>query len=104
IRSWAPLLLPGRAKSQPIAATRVVGGTDVDFGALTRSLLAYLTDNGAKLRLERKVTGLKQQRDGSWRIRSRHVVGGTPAQVNARFVFVGAGGGALSLLQKSGIK
>src|SRR5690554_1657199 len=104
IRSWAPLLLPGRAKSQPIAATRVVGGTDVDFGALTRALLSYLTDNGAKLTLERKVTGLKRGRDGMWTIRSRHTVGGTPAVTRARFVFVGAGGGALSLLQKSGIK
>ncbi|WP_403023183.1 malate:quinone oxidoreductase [Salinibacterium sp. GXW1014] len=104
IRSWTPLLLPGRAKSQPIAATRVVGGTDVDFGALTRALLSYLTDNGAKLTLERKVTGLKRGRDGLWTIRSRHTVGGTPAVTRARFVFVGAGGGALSLLQKSGIK
>jgi malate dehydrogenase (quinone) len=103
IRSWAPLLLPGRAKSQPIAATRVVGGTDVDFGALTKSLLSYLTDNDAKLTLERKVTGLKRQRDGLWRITSRHVIGGTPAVRTARFVFVGAGGGALALLQKSGI-
>ncbi|MCW4385178.1 malate:quinone oxidoreductase [Salinibacterium sp. SYSU T00001] len=104
IRSWAPLLLPGRAKSQPIAATRVVGGTDVDFGALTRHLLSYLTDNGAKLTLERKVTGLRRQRDGLWRISSRHTVGGTPSVTHARFVFVGAGGGALNLLQKSGIK
>ncbi|TQL48762.1 malate dehydrogenase (quinone) [Homoserinimonas aerilata] len=103
IRSWTPLLLPGRAKSQPIAATRVPSGTDVDFGALTRNLFSYLTDNGAVLTTERKVTGLKRQRDGLWRITSRHTVGATPAVARARFVFVGAGGGALSLLQKSGI-
>lgn len=104
IRSWTPLLLPGRSKDQPIAATRVEAGTDVDFGALTHNLISYLTDNGATLSLERKVTGLKRQRDGLWRIRSRHTVGGTPAVTTARFVFVGAGGGALSLLQKSGIE
>ena len=39
IREWAPLLIPGRAKSQPIAATRITSGTDVDFGALTRDLI-----------------------------------------------------------------
>lgn len=104
IRQWAPLLLPGRSKSEPIAATRVVGGTDVDFGALTKHLIDYLTANGATLTRERKVTGLSRERDGLWRIRSRHIVGNTPAVTHARFVFVGAGGGALSLLQKSGIK
>ncbi|MCU1546447.1 MAG: mqo [Homoserinimonas sp.] len=104
IHAWAPLLLPGRKKSQPIAATRMVVGTDVDFGALTRNLLTYLTDNGATLTTERKVTGLKKERDGSWRISTRHSIGLTPAVTRARFVFVGAGGGALSLLQKSGIK
>lgn len=103
IRSWTPLLLPGRAKSQPIAATRTDVGTDVDFGALTKNLVSYLTDNGATLKLEQRVTGLKKQKDGLWRVRSRHQVGGTPVTTLARFVFVGAGGGALSLLQKSGI-
>src|SRR5690606_13871804 len=90
--------------SEAIAATRVESGTDVDFGALTRSLFSYITDNGGVLRTERRVTGLKKLRDGTWRIKSRHTVGGTPATTTARFVFVGAGGGALNLLQKSGIK
>jgi len=104
IRSWAPVLLPGRKKAQKIAATRMQGGTDVDFGALTRNLVTYLTDNGATLRTEHKVVGLTKERSGLWRIRARHTVGHTPATYRAKFVFVGAGGGALSLLQKSGIK
>ncbi|MCU1515213.1 MAG: malate:quinone oxidoreductase, partial [Microbacteriaceae bacterium] len=103
IRSWTPVMIPGRKKSQKIAATRIDVGTDVDFGALTHGLLKYLTTNGAHLHLEQKVTGLHRQKDGSWRLRLRGQVGGTPAQVYAKFVFVGAGGGALTLLQKSGI-
>ncbi|HEY9477123.1 MAG TPA: malate:quinone oxidoreductase [Microbacteriaceae bacterium] len=103
IRSWAPLLLPGREKSQVFAATRITVGTDVDFGALTHSLIDYLTANGAKLGLEQQVTGLKQQKDGLWRLRVRHVIGGTPFTARAKYVFVGAGGGALKLLQKAGI-
>jgi malate dehydrogenase (quinone) len=103
IRSWAPLLIPGRKKDQPIAATRIVAGTDVDFGALTRLLLDGLVKNGAKLKLEHRVSGLKQLKDRTWRISLRHEVGGTPIEVNARFVFVGAGGAALNLLQRSGI-
>ena len=103
IRSWAPVMIPGRSKSQRFAATRVDAGTDVDFGALTHGLIDYLTDNGATLKTEHSVTGLKKLSDGTWKLRIRREVGVTPLTVNARFVFVGAGGGALSLLQKSGI-
>src|SRR5690606_11494419 len=104
IREWAPLLLPGRKKSEKIAATRIVGGSDVDFGALTRNLFDGLAEHGAKLLVQRRVTGLKRQKDGTWLVSGRHVVGGTPFQLSARFVFVGAGGAALHLLQKSGIR
>ena len=103
IRSWAPVLLPGRKKSQKFAATRMEVGTDVDFGALTRNLFDYLTDRGAVLSTDTKVTGLKREKSGLWSIRTRRLIGHTPSTVRARFVFVGAGGGALSLLQKSGI-
>ncbi|MDQ1528443.1 MAG: hypothetical protein QOH77_233, partial [Actinomycetota bacterium] len=49
IRGWAPLLIPGRRKDQPIAATHIAAGTDVDFGSLTKLLTTYLTGNGAEL-------------------------------------------------------
>jgi len=104
IRSWTPLLIPGRKKSEPIAATRIVGGSDVDFGALTSNLIDQLVERGAELRTERRVTGLKRLKDGTWRVTGRHVVGQTPFELTARFVFVGAGGAALNLLQRSGIK
>ncbi len=106
IRSWAPLMIPGRLKSQAIAATRIAAGTDVDFGALSRLLTHNLVDGGASLNTDVLVTGLKRQRkSGLWQLRMKHDIGGTPiAPVQARFVFVGAGGYALNLLQKSGIK
>jgi len=104
IREWAPLLLPGRKKSEKIAATRIVGGSDVDFGSLTNHLVDGLTSRGATLRVERRVTGLKRLADGTWRVSGRHVVGNTPFELTARFVFVGAGGAALNLLQRSGIR
>ncbi len=103
IRSWAPLLIPGRAKSEPIAATWIASGTDVDFGALTYALTGVLRDRGAVLSTDTRVTGLRKTKDGLWRISYRHEVGGTPEVTYARFVFVGAGGHALNLLQKSGI-
>jgi malate dehydrogenase (quinone) len=103
IRSWAPMLIPGRRKDEPIAATRITAGTDVDFGSLTRLLLDGLVKSGAKLKLEHRVTSLRKKRDGLWHVGLRHDVGGTPIELTARFVFVGAGGAALHLLQKSGI-
>ena len=104
IRGWAPMLIPGRRKDQPIAATRIMAGSDVDFGSLTHLLLNALVKSGAKLKLEQRVTSLTKKRDGLWHLGIRHDVGGTPLELTARFVFVGAGGAALQLLQKSGIK
>jgi malate dehydrogenase (quinone) len=104
IRSWAPLIIPGRAKSQPIAATRIAAGTDVDFGALTRLLMSSLVSSGVSLYLERRVARIRRTRDGLWNLRVREEIGSTPSEVTARFVFVGGGGHALPLLQKSGIR
>ncbi len=105
IRSWAPLLIPGRLKSQKFAATRIASGTDVDFGALSHRLTEGLVASGGKLNTELLVTGIKRQRDKLWRLTMRRDIGSTPAEpVLARFVFVGGGGYALNLLQKSGIK
>lgn len=103
IREWAPTLIPGRKKSQPIAATRSTDGTDVDFGALTRMLFAGLQADGAKVHTDTTVTGLKRLADGEWRLKLRREVGQARSEVRARFVFVGAGGGALKLLQQSRI-
>ncbi len=104
INTWAPLLMQRRLKAdEPFAATRVVGGTDVDFGALTRQLFDHLRSEGVQVRTDTEVRNLKQQRDGTWQVKYRRTIGRAPGRVNARFVFVGAGGWALKMLQRSGI-
>ena len=103
IGGWAPALLVGRDKTQPVAATHIDAGTDVDFGSLTRILLDHLTEAGAELDLHTRVTGVDRDVDGTWALTMKRGFATRPDSVNARFVFVGAGGGALSLLQKSGI-
>ncbi|PKI89968.1 malate:quinone oxidoreductase [Actinomycetales bacterium SN12] len=103
INKWAPLLMQKRRKGEPFAATRVPSGTDVDFGSLTHQLFDHLAKSGVEVRTDHEVRSLKRQDDGSWLVKYRHVIGRTPGQVKARFVFVGAGGWALKLLQKSGI-
>jgi malate dehydrogenase (quinone) len=103
INQWAPLLMQKRRKGEPFAATRVPAGTDVDFGALTRQLLAHLAESGADVRTNTEVRGLKRLADGTWDVRYRRSIGRTPGSIRAKFVFVGAGGWALKLLQRSGI-
>ncbi len=103
INQWAPLLMQKRRKGEPFAATRVPAGTDVDFGALTHQLFDHLTDAGVRVYTNHEVRSLKKQKDGSWQIKYRNALGHTPGRLNAKFVFVGAGGWALKLLQRSGI-
>ncbi|HEY9310340.1 MAG TPA: malate:quinone oxidoreductase [Microbacterium sp.] len=103
INQWAPLLMQKRRKGEPFAATRMPAGTDVDFGALTHQLIDRLAENGADVRLNTEVRRLKRLPDGTWRVKYRRTVGRTPGEIRAKFVFVGAGGWALKLLQRSGI-
>ncbi|GAA5033121.1 malate:quinone oxidoreductase [Microbacterium fluvii] len=103
INQWAPLLMQKRLKGEPFAATRVPAGTDVDFGALTRQLFADLKSKGVEVVTDREVRKLRKRADGTWRVTWRNAIGRTPGETSARFVFVGAGGWALKLLQSSGI-
>ncbi|MEI5583386.1 MULTISPECIES: malate:quinone oxidoreductase [unclassified Agromyces] len=103
IAQWAPLLAKKRNPRAKVAATRIESGTDVDYGSLTVQLLRDLESRGGSIRTDHQVTWLKRQQDGTWRLRIRNLVGGNVETVRARFVFVGAGGGALALLQHSGI-
>jgi malate dehydrogenase (quinone) len=103
INQWAPLLMQQRRQGEPFAATRVPSGTDVDFGSLTRQLLESMQRGGAEVLTGHEVRSLKRQKDGSWQVGYRHTVGRTPGRINARFVFIGAGGWAIKLLQRSRI-
>lgn len=101
IKSWAPLLIEGRNTNEPVAATRIETGTDVDFGAITRQLVAGLQSSGAEIKLGTEVRSLKRTA-GGWLVRTNSNEPGFK-EIRASFVFVGAGGWALKLLQKAGI-
>jgi len=103
IEQWIPLVMEGRDLNETVAATRMVTGTDVDFGALTRNLLDSLrAKQGFALHVFQRVQSL--HRDGArWRVRIKDERSGSHRDVLTKFVFLGAGGGSLPLLQKSGI-
>jgi malate dehydrogenase (quinone) len=103
IEEWIPLVMEGRDPDDIVTATRMVTGTDVDYGALTKDLLDLLrAKDGFSIHFFSRVQDLKRDGDG-WSLKVREEKTGEHRYVQARFVFIGAGGGALPLLQKSGI-
>jgi malate dehydrogenase (quinone) len=104
LSDWTPLVTEGRDASEAVAATRMVTGADVDYGALTRDLLGYLEGlDGVSTNFRTRVTNLERRPGGQWGVEVRDMTSGERRSVTTRFVFLGAGGGALPLLQKSGI-
>ena len=104
LASWMPLVMAGRDPAEPVAATRLIRGTDVDFGRLSEALFKALScAPGVALCLGHQLEGLRQRPDGSWDLQVRRRRDGVLLPMAARFVFLGAGGGTLPLLQKSGI-
>jgi malate dehydrogenase (quinone) len=98
-----PLMAAQRDFSEPIALDWSPDGTDVDFGALCRQLIGYIVRNGGTAWFGHEVRNLSRRRDGGWTLTVRNRRTGEKRRLRARFVFVGAGGQALPLLQKSGI-
>ncbi|WP_315727457.1 MULTISPECIES: malate dehydrogenase (quinone) [unclassified Bradyrhizobium] len=104
IAEWVPLIMEGRATDQPVAAIRIITGTDVDYGALTHLLVAQLAaQDGFEVHYNRKVVGLERGVNGRWRVSVEDTYDGTRQSVSAKFVFVGAGGASIDLLQMSRI-
>lgn len=105
LHEWMPLIMEGRDPAQRVAATRMLTGTDVDYGAVTRSLLAHLQAlPGVGVRYGHRVTDLTRGADNRWSVTVKDERSGALRTVSAKTVFLGAGGGALPLLQKSGIE
>jgi malate dehydrogenase (quinone) len=102
LRDWAPLLIDGRG-AEAIAATKVAHGTDVNFGALARQLLTWLgAQEDCRVYTGHRVMRLQRSGD-HWEVTVRHRESRDTRRLRSRFVFVGAGGGTLPLLQETGL-
>ena len=98
-----PLMAAKRDFSDPVALDWAQDGTDVDFGALSRQLIGNTAQRGMTTLFGHEVRNLIRQSDGSWTLSIVNRRNGDKRKLNAKFVFVGAGGGTLPLLQKAGI-
>jgi len=103
LKEWMPLVMDQRGNGEKVAATRMMLGTDVNFGALTRMMFNYLQqDERVKMHFNHEVKKLKKRND-LWEIKVKDDNSGNKRIVKAKFVFIGAGGGSLPLLEKSDI-
>lgn len=103
LRDWMPIVMEGRPVDEPIAATKIDTGTDVNFGALTRMLFDHLTDQGVKVNYKHSVEDVKRLTNGLWEVKVKDIASNTIETHTAPFLFIGGGGGSLHLLQKTGI-
>lgn len=104
LRKWMPLIMANRDSSQPLAATRMAIGTDVNFGALARSMFTYLHESkNVTLRLNNEVQDIKRLENGLWELTVKDLESHEETVYTTKFVFIGAGGGSLPLLEKADI-
>ncbi|MEN4892305.1 malate dehydrogenase (quinone) [Erwinia billingiae] len=105
VREWVPLMMEGREATDRVAATRILTGTDVNFGEITHQLVTSLQKSPQfSLKTSHEVRDIKRNEDGSWSVTLADLKNnGQEKTLRAKYVFIGAGGAGLTLLQKSGI-
>ncbi|TDM12283.1 malate:quinone oxidoreductase [Macrococcus lamae] len=102
LKEWVPVMMEGRDLEDQIAITKMDSGTDINFGQLTHDLFNLLAEQNVELNYKHTVKDLK--RDGrGWKVKVHNDRTNKTEEHSARFVFIGAGGYSLPLLQKTNI-
>lgn len=102
LKEWMPLVMEGRDENEKVAATSMAIGTDVNFGELTRNIFSYLSKlDGVTIHYNHEVKTIKRCDDAKWRLKITDLVSGQKMKVYTKFLFIGAGGGSLPLLEKA---
>ncbi|MEO5582782.1 MAG: malate dehydrogenase (quinone) [Saprospiraceae bacterium] len=105
LMEWIPLIMEGRIIEETMAATRMNIGTDINFGAITRALFKYLESlDHVSIHLKYDVDKIKKTDDDHWCIAAHNEETNLTTSIRTSYVFIGAGGGTLLLLEKSNIK
>ncbi len=105
LAAWAPIIMRGRDASIPIAATRMECGTDLNYGELTRAMFGWLGNQpGISIFYNHEVRDIGRDDNGQWNLTVVDTKKKKKFAIDSNFVFIGAGGGALPLLEKSDIE
>ena len=101
LRSWFPLIMKDRSPGEKMAATRMELGTGVNFGSLAKQYLEILKKEfNVPVLTEHEVTDVDPGRKDEWLVEVKNLKTDEKTYYDADKVFIGAGGGALPLLQK----
>ncbi|GGI01677.1 MAG TPA: malate dehydrogenase (quinone) [Staphylococcus sp.] len=104
LAEWMPLMMQGRNSNEPLAASKIDEGTDVNFGELTRKLVKNIEQHdNAQVHFRHEVVDFKQLDNSKWEVKVRNLVTGETETHVADYIFIGAGGNAIPLLQKTKI-
>ncbi len=102
IKSWAPLITKSRNPLDKVAATRIKRGTDINFEALTREYLTYISKNkNVEISYKTELLDLKKTKKNNWELNVRSE--SRKVSLRTSYVFLGAGGKTINFLQKSKI-
>jgi malate dehydrogenase (quinone) len=105
IEKWAPLVMNGRKPNERVAATYMDMGSDIDYGAISRQLINHLQNSPSfKLSTSTEVIGISPNKDKTWTVSYKNLKTKTVAHIRTKFVFIGAGGAAIRLLQYTGLE
>ena len=105
LKKLMPLVMIGRDVNEKVAGTFMSLGTDVDFGTLTESMLNHLSNQkGVTIHYSHEVQKLKQKEDQHWRLKIKNILNNEKIRTKTKFIFIGAGGGSLLLLEKADVK
>ncbi len=103
IKKWVPLLFKQREHDIPMAATKMDLGTDVNFGNVTKAMIDYLASfDNVEVVLDTEVNDIERKNE-KWLIETKHRSNNNKFTYEADFIFIGAGGGSLPLLDKADI-
>lgn len=103
LKEWIPVMMKDRQADDVIAATKIDSGTDVNFGELTRMMIENLETQNVGVHYNHSVNNISRTSDGAWELKVKNLHSGRVENHKAKFVFIGAGGGSLHILQKTGI-
>ncbi|ALX49618.1 malate dehydrogenase (quinone) [Lentibacillus amyloliquefaciens] len=102
LKEWFPLMMKNRSTNEPVAGTKIDDGTDINYGALTRAMCDHLENKNVNIQYNYNVEDINRTKDGQWELKVRDRNGAIGTHTS-KFVFIGAGGGSLPLLQKTQI-
>lgn len=105
LRKWFPLIMQDRNEDEVMAATRMEIGTEVNFERITERYIKILEEEFEVPVLRgHEVLDVDPDVELEWTVEVKNLENGEKSYYDALHVFIGAGGGALPLLQKVEIK